>query len=306
MKSEFEMNGNTYIVAGHPFVIRTGEDSLLREELQFNYGPFTARTDPAEDVLFDLEVGLDGCWNDRGGRDLEPVYVAKSDPSEPVLNLYRDGKGWLVEMSPSGSMPAVAVLRTDESFGTGRVSYGDRRFGRFAIDNSAMLLFAFRTAVKGTLEMHSSVVEKDGRAYMFLAASGTGKSTHSRMWLENIEGTTLLNDDNPIVRVMDDGSVRVFGSPWSGKTPCYRNSEAELGAMVLIRRSPENRITEMSVPEAYACVSSSTSGFRPIEYMADGLHGTISSIVLSKTCFVLDCRPDAEAAEICFRGVCGK
>ena len=89
----------------------------------------------------------------------------------------------------------------------------------FAINNALMLQYAFRTAGMNTLEMHASVIENGGKGYLFLAKSGTGKSTHSKMWLRNIPDSHLLNDDNPIVRVLEDGSVRVYGSPWSGKTP---------------------------------------------------------------------------------------
>ena len=139
---------------------------------------------------------------------------------------------------------------------------------------------------------------------MFLAESGTGKSTHSRMWLENIPGSWLLNDDNPIVRVSGDGSVTVYGSPWSGKTPCYRNESVPLGAMVQIRRCATNGIKPLKPLEAYVMVSSSSSGFLGIASMADGLHDTISAIALTQSCYVLDCRPDAEAAQICHDAVC--
>ena len=67
------------------------------------------------------------------------------------------------------------------------VSVADPVQTRFAIDNAAMLLFAFSTAGKGTLEMHASVTVKDGKGYLFLGHSGTGKSTHSRQWLETYE-----------------------------------------------------------------------------------------------------------------------
>ena len=63
-----------------------------------------------------------------------------------------------------------------------------------------------------------------------MGKSGTGKSTHSRLWLENVPGATLLNDDNPIVRLTLVGAI-VYGSPWSGKTPCYKNESAPLAGV---------------------------------------------------------------------------
>jgi hypothetical protein len=72
------------------------------------------------------------------------------------------------------------------------------------------------------IAIHSSTIEWHERCALFLGESGTGKSTHTRLWRENIEDARLLNDDSPIIRVVD-GRVLVFGSPWSGKTPCYIN-----------------------------------------------------------------------------------
>ena len=57
---------------------------------------------------------------------------------------------------------------------------------------------------------------------MLLGKSGTGKSTHSRLWLKYIPDTKLLNDDNPAVRIMDNNTIMIYGTPWSGKTPCYK------------------------------------------------------------------------------------
>lgn len=138
---------------------------------------------------------------------------------------------------------------------------------------------------------------------MFLGKSGTGKSTHSRQWLESIPGTELLNDDNPIIRIEADGTVRVYGSPWSGKTPCYRNASAPVGAIVRIRQCPENRISRLSVVESYASVYSSCSGLKFYKSMADAIHSTLEGVVLGVPCYVLDCRPDHDAARVCHEAV---
>lgn len=287
-------------VAEHCFSIDLEDSSPVWNELD-NYSTFTTERGP---VAFALSAGLSGEWKETDRASLIPEYVDRTEPEEPRIDLYSCPGGWVAEMAPNSTMPPVASLRMSDDFTSGEVMFDRIQYGRYAIDNAAMLMFAFRTAGMKTLEMHSSVVMKDGRAYMFLAKSGTGKSTQSRMWLENIPGSVLLNDDNPVVRVMDDGSVRVFGTPWSGKTPCYRNLCADLGAMVRIRRSAGNRVTRLTNIEAYALVSESCSGYRSIEEMADGLHETIASIVLRWSCFVLDCRPDADSAKVCSEAVC--
>ena len=174
---------------------------------------------------------------------------------------------------------------------------------RFSLGTVLMLMFAFATARKNTLLMHASVTMKDGKGYVFLGKSGTGKSTHSQLWINNIEGCSLLNDDNPVLRVMDDGEVRVFGSPWSGKTPCYQNVDVPVGAIVNLRQAKKNAIRRLSMVEAYAAMYVSFSGYRFIKEMADGLHATNEKVVGRVPCFALDCLPNAEAAWLCHKTV---
>ena len=114
------------------------------------------------------------------------------------------------------------------------------QYTKMAIDNALMVLFALATADKGTVLFHAAVVSHQGRGYMFLGPSGTGKSTHARLWLKHIGGTELVNDDNPVVR-----QGVVYGSPWSGKTPCYRNVSYPLGGIVVLSQAPYNKIEQL-------------------------------------------------------------
>lgn len=295
-----------FIVAGHRFSVIMDDASPLWEEMQENYGPFEVESlaDGDTEQIFTLCVDTSPEWNISDTSRMEPLFVGRNRPEEVQIELFKNADEFYIELAVNGKGPKVASLRISNDLKLGRLGFSDLRKGRFSIDNAAMLMFAFSTAELGTLEMHSSVTVHSGKAYMFLAESGTGKSTHSRMWLENIPGSELLNDDNPIIRIDGDGVVTVYGSPWSGKTHCYRNACAPLGAMIRIRRSERNAITPLSCLEAYALVMSSSSGFRGIASMADGLHNTISAIVITQPCYVLDCRPDAEAAFVCYEAVC--
>ena len=143
----------------------------------------------------------------------------------------------------------------------------------------------------------------NGYGYVFLGKSGTGKSTHSQLWIDNISGCSLLNDDNPVVRVEADGTVRVYGTPWSGKTPCYRNLVVPAGAIVDLHQAKKNAIRRMSLPEAYAAMYVSLSGYRFIKEMADGLHRTNEKIVTTVPVYSLDCLPNADAAFLCYKTV---
>ena len=98
------------------------------------------------------------------------------------------------------------------------------------------ILYAQAALVRDAVSVHASCVSLEGRGYLFLGRSGTGKSTHARRWLEAFPGCHLLNDDNPVLRV-EDGTVTAYGTPWSGKTPCYRNEYAPVAGIVR-RNSP--------------------------------------------------------------------
>ena len=108
-----------------------------------------------------------------------------------------------------------------------------------------------------------------------------------------------MNDDNPVVRVSEDGEVRVYGSPWSGKTPCYRNISYPVGAIVKLSQAPYNKIQRLKGIKAYAEVITSISGKRWDKVLAEGLHETENLIVQHAPVWHLDCLPDEAAAQLC-------
>ena len=280
-----------FSVAGHSFFVK-GEESLPLWTFIDNYLPF--EVSPGE-CLFGVEV-----FEGAPEFEKEAFYVQSSQEEEQRLELYTVPEGWLVEMAPRNDMDICARMVLDRDFSKAKVYLqGNAALQRFGLDNSLMVIFAFSTAPLGTLEMHASVVSISGKAYLFLGKSGTGKSTHSRLWIENVPGTELVNDDNPIMRVLEDGSVCAYGSPWSGKLPCYRNVCLPVGAIVRIHRAPENAITRLPLVQAYASLAASCSGFRAEKTIADGLHATLSQIALNVPCYMLDCLPDAGAAILC-------
>jgi hypothetical protein len=173
----------------------------------------------------------------------------------------------------------------------------------FGLNNGLMVMYTLATACRRTALFHSSVVSYRGRGYMFLGQSGTGKSTHSSLWLKHIAGTQLVNDDNPVVRLLDDGSVWVYGSPWSGKTPCYRNVSLPVGAIVRLSQAPFNRISPLRGIEAYAALVPSISGKRWDKRQAEGLHETEDLLAQRVGMWHLECLPDEDAALLCCKTV---
>ncbi|MBO4635214.1 MAG: hypothetical protein J5669_07565 [Bacteroidales bacterium] len=234
--------------------------------------------------------------------EIQPLYKTADGPDFPEITIWTRAEGYRLQLRPLPSLPVAAMLDVSAGWKEAwlQLEGTDDAFG---MNNALMLLFAFASAHKGVLEMHSSVVMQGGKGFLFLGRSGTGKSTHSRLWLQHIPGSELLNDDNPILRLMPDGSARVYGSPWSGKTPCYKAQDVPVGAVVRLSQAPENRIVRIPVVQAYASLMASASAFRPLRELADGWHRTLEGLAATVPCYHLDCLPDRAAAELCYKTI---
>ena len=292
--ANFNPMKKTYQVAGHKFSVVMPDNDRAWDEMK-PYEPFVA--EEGGDLAFVAEM-VDS-MPDTSSK--QRVIVSCERPDMPRIEVYEWNGQWLMEMAPNLEAPIRVSLIADKAFG--QVRFRVLGSMRFSLGTVLMLMFAFATARKDSLLMHSSVTVKDGKAYLFLGKSGTGKSTHSQLWINNIDGCELLNDDDPILRVESDGSVRVYGSPWSGKTPCYRNVSYPVGAIVDLHQANANRIRRLSLVEAYAAMYVSFSGCRFIKEMADGLHATNEKIVKTVPCYALDCLPNADAALLCYNTV---
>ena len=100
-------------------------------------------------------------------------------------------------------------------------------------------------AQKDTVLIHGSCVSVDGEAYLFCAPSGTGKSTHTRLWRQYLgENAVMINDDKPLVRIFDD-HVRIYGTPWNGKHRLGNNISAPLKSICFLNRGLINSIKEI-------------------------------------------------------------
>ena len=277
---------------------------------------------------------------DNAEEDMPRIEVYRSSLEDGAVRLqdaslqFR-GREWLFRVAMVANAPICCEMECSEDFTQGVLHIAtDCKDVRFCIDNALMLLFAFRTAPLMTLEMHAAVVVRpsledargtsysledapealqvkgerreakgEGRGYLFLGHSGTGKSTHARQWLAAFDDAWLLNDDNPILRVMEDGEVRVYGSPWSGKTPCYNNAYARVGGIVKLSQAPHNKMRILALPEAYAYMLSSASGLKMDRQMADCMYESIKHVITHVKCYHLDCLPNTEAAEVAQRGM---
>lgn len=293
------MNKNFFKVADHVFGVEVCDELLSQ---MGNYEPFEVDVCDAccENPVFSLavqeavapEFTEDTRQEDEGqsivcGRTAEGLPVFDFwllDKSTGVLVCEKDFKHAVLFLGEKGDDASVAGMR------------------RFALNNAIMVLYALATAGLDTALFHAACVSYKGLGYLFLGKSGTGKSTHARLWLKYIEGTELFNDDNPVVRLFEKDGRKfavAYGSPWSGKTPCYKNVKFELGGFVLLSQAPFNKISPLKGVSAYAAIMPGISGMRWDKKIADGLHLTQNGLASNVPIWYLECLPDEEAAKLC-------
>ena len=146
--------------------------------------------------------------------------------------------------------------------------------------------------------LHSSAVVLDGKAYLFSAPSGTGKSTHTRLWLQEFPGAEILNDDKPAIRVLDDG-IYVYGTPWSGKTDQSLNRKVPLQGIAFLERSEKNSIGKISDMRALASLLNQT--IRPGDRTsADKLLDLLSVLIQRVPMYRFCCNMEKDAAHLSY------
>lgn len=148
--------------------------------------------------------------------------------------------------------------------------------------------------------LHSSAVAVDGNAYLFSAHSGTGKSTHTSLWLEYFKDkAVIINDDKPCIREVD-GELYVYGTPWSGKYDMSINNKFKLKAITFISRSDENWIIETSKAEAISLFLTQSYKPKDKEHM-DLLLNMINKIFSKVKIYKMGCNISEEAAKLSYK-----
>lgn len=151
-----------------------------------------------------------------------------------------------------------------------------------------------------TLLFHGSVVAVDGQAYLFTAKSGTGKSTHTRLWRQVFgDRAVMVNDDKPFLRITDSG-VLACGSPWMGKHGLGANISVPLKAICILERGAENKIRPISPAEALPMLFQQSQ--RPQKSVNYPKYMELVDALANKAEFFrMACNMDPEAAEVAYR-----
>ncbi|MFQ9515956.1 MAG: hypothetical protein ACLRZ9_09010 [Eubacterium sp.] len=151
----------------------------------------------------------------------------------------------------------------------------------------------------GVVLCHGSVVKLNGKAYMFSAPSGTGKSTHARMWRQLFgEKVTMINDDKPLLKFENDG-IYAYGTPWDGKHRLSTNTRAKLAGICFLHQAEKNSIRRIDASESIDLIMNQI--YRPRN--TDGLMKTldyVEKLIEKIPMYVMGCTISEEAAEMAY------
>lgn len=222
--------------------------------------------------------------------DMEPRYPRTKDQSEAYRCEEAKKANLTIRINDEtmAKMKEMYNLPTDES---GEYMYLGTEFYNYLVEFGGFLL-------------HSSAVVHNGKAYLFSAPSGTGKSTHTQLWLKHFGDAYILNDDKPAIRLAD-GEFYVYGTPFSGKTNLNVNKCVPLGGICVLERGEKNSIEKLSSEEALFRIMDQT--VRPYdERKMEKLLQILGALVSERTIYRLRCNMDEEACEVAYNGMKGE
>ncbi|MCR4807135.1 MAG: hypothetical protein K5857_05615 [Lachnospiraceae bacterium] len=158
-----------------------------------------------------------------------------------------------------------------------------------------------------TFLFHGSALSVDGEGYIFTAASGTGKSTHARLWRE-VYGSraVMINDDKPLIRISGESDYQplVYGTPWDGKHRLSSNTSAPLKALCILKRGKKNEIERIDAGEAMPMLIQ--QAYRPADPAAMAKTLELMDRLVSRVkVYRMECNMDPEAARLSYEAMSG-
>lgn len=286
------MSMSDYIVANLRFRVVGPASELFATHLP-GFKPFTVEADACVECDMVVESG---CELSIDGVECKELTRFEFSESEAECVFLRSEEHYILTIT-NAEQQHIFTSKCDDS-GCVRTNAGGANMNPSFVRFGVWFMLNIVAVQHSVAAVHSSVIVCHNEAVMFLGESGTGKSTHTRLWRENIEGATLLNDDSPFVGVQN-GRVVAFGSPWSGKTPCYKNESYPIRAIVRLSQAPHNSMRRLrSLFSVGALLPSLPPAFAFDEKLEDAVMNVLSAVISAVPVYHLECLPNAAAAQL--------
>ncbi|MCR5742956.1 MAG: hypothetical protein K6F92_04395 [Lachnospiraceae bacterium] len=189
-------------------------------------------------------------------------------------------------------------LEEADAQGIPAVEYGAGYLESLAVYRKAATAIPYR----GGVLVHGALIAVDGEGYLFMAPSGTGKTTHVKLWLEKFgDRAEIINGDKPILRFVGD-KLMGYGTPWCGKEGFNKNASVPVKAVCVLRRGITNHIEDIGEGEAFASIMPyvfKPEGAGEMELTLDLIDRITGAVRLTR----LSCNMDKEAADVAYEGM---
>lgn len=202
----------------------------------------------------------------------------------------------ILETDPDWKNVNIRYLKSDLDYPIKENEYVN--WNQYHIFQLAGIAFRNRVIGMDSITVHSSSFSIDGRGVIVSAPSGTGKSTHTRLWKERYnERVMLINDDRPLIRFLN-GAPMLCGTPWSGSTDIYMDTKVPLSSIIMLERATENSIERLDTCSALQMLIPRC--FLPYfdENLMNIAMKVVGKLVDAVPVYLLRCRPDYEAVEL--------
>jgi len=277
-----------YNIAGHIIEI-TGEKPGINP----GFSSFVYKSAFPDGLLISLHLNKKVTY-----KDSELIYQFSIEKGTCEFLKYEES--YLVRWTePTGISWLMEVQCKDEGFIA--VTDMNEDTDSHILSFSIWIAFGIASLNQQTVAIHASTVIHNGSSILFLGESGTGKSTQSGLWLQHITETELLNDDSPFIRLYEDKIPAVYGSPWSGKTPCYKDKQAPVSAFIRLRQAPYNSIRRLRTLEAIGALQPSLPPiFASEPILAELMLECLSHILRQIPVYLLECLPNEDAVDLVY------
>lgn len=170
--------------------------------------------------------------------------------------------------------------------------------------NTLSNIMHYIALMHGRIVFHSSSICVNGEGVAFSADSGVGKSTHTSLWLENINGVSYINDDTPIITCLDE-NIMISGTPFAGTSDINNNITVPLRAIVFVTRGKENKLVQVDTLTAFSRIMSQLK--KPVtDEMTSKMIDNLSAILKVVPCYLMECNISPEAAFEAYNAVFNK
>lgn len=276
-------------------VVLTGEKTLLPVTKLPGFDQFEMddQCSAQPDIFINMDKDIDAAYLNNVHL-IHRFYVLDIEHSFSKCK-----EGYLYEMYKPDGDKIVSIIYPPDGNNATMSTVNNQIYLKYII----WVAFSLPALGMNVLPVHASSIVNNRGTVLFLGESGTGKSTHTRLWLQYIENSYLLNDDSPLLRIKDD-KIQVYGSPWSGKTHCYQQKTVPLKAVVRLSQHPENQITRLSNLISIGAIYPSFPPFFAYDDVFSGkmIH-MLDKIIKDAPVYELKCRPDRQAAEVVYAAI---